>query len=216
MTKSPYHHPALRAALLEAAEEELREFGTLGFSLRRIAIRAGVSHAAPYRHFRDREELLSALVWETQEAFTTALRDAREHGAGISNERLFRIGEAYLEFARENPERLSLMFSEAGMSAMARYPVQKNPDEMARYDSFGVLETTVKECQADGILDPEGNSGALSILIWSIVHGLSVIEREGFLESLGRNRGLAPDTTRRLVMGAFNTLVARGARPKGK
>ncbi|MGA2480730.1 MAG: TetR/AcrR family transcriptional regulator, partial [Spirochaetia bacterium] len=107
-----YHHPALRAALLEAAAAELREFGTAGFSLRRVAVRAGVSRAAPYRHFRDRDELLAALVWETQEAFTAALGAARMRARDSSLARLARLCEAYLDFARANPQRLSLMFSE--------------------------------------------------------------------------------------------------------
>ena len=93
--------------------------GLPGFSLRRVAERAGVSRAAPYRHFRDREEILSALIHDTQRAFTAALRAARERERGSSLARLARISEAYLDFARSNPERLSLMFSEPGMAAVA-------------------------------------------------------------------------------------------------
>ena len=60
--EKPYHHGDLRAALLTAAEAELAERGVEAFSLRSVAKRAGVSHAAPYRHFKDREALLSALA----------------------------------------------------------------------------------------------------------------------------------------------------------
>jgi AcrR family transcriptional regulator len=210
---STYHHRDLPKTLLESALAELRERGPAALSLRRIAARAGVSHAAPYRHFRDKDELLAAIAWDTQEAFTAALRSARERTDGPPKERLFGIGTAYLEFARSNPERMGLMFSEAGINAMARYPVEQTREAMIRYDSFGVLETTVRECQADGTLDDTGDSGAISILVWSIVHGLSVIEREGFLASLGAQRGLAPETTHRLVLDAFRTLVSRNARP---
>lgn len=210
---SSYHHPALRAALLSAAATELREFGTAGFSLRRIAARARVSHAAPYRHFRDRDEILAALIWQTREEFATAVRAARERGSGSSQARLSRILDAYLDFAKANPDRLSLVFSETGLAAMAKYPAP--PEESARYDAFGVLETTVKECQAEGTLDPKTNSGPLSILVWSIMHGLSTIEREGYLASMGRRRGLAAETLRRLVLNAFETLVSRNARPGG-
>ena len=210
--RSSYHHPALRTALLASAAVELRDFGVAGFSLRRVAERAGVSRAAPYRHFRDREEILSALIHDTQRAFTAALRAARERERGSSLARLARISEAYLDFARSNPERLSLMFSEPGMAAVARYPAPPERSAAADFDSFGVLEETVKECQADGILDPGGNTGALAILIWSMVHGLSVIEREGYLGSMGRNRGLEAATTRRLVLEAFNKLLARRRR----
>jgi AcrR family transcriptional regulator len=199
---SSYHHPALRAALLKAAAAELREFGATGFSLRHIAARAKVSHAAPYRHFRDRDEILAALIWETREELATAIRAARERGRGSSKTRLSRILGGY---------RLSLVFSEAGLAAMAKYPAP--PGESARYDAFGVLETTVKECQAEGTLDPKTHSGALSILLWSIMHGLSAIEREGYLASMGRQRGLPAETARRLVLDAFETLVSRNAQP---
>lgn len=71
-----YHHPNLRRTLLSAAAAELRERGPAALLLRRVALRAGVSHAAPYRHFHGKKDLLAAIVWDTQEAFTTALRRA--------------------------------------------------------------------------------------------------------------------------------------------
>ncbi len=214
-TKRTYHHPDLKRALMEAAEAELKEHGAADLSLRRIAARAGASHAAPYRHFKDKDEIVSALVWETQGDFTRVLRTAREGGA-TAKEKLIGIGEAYLRFARENPERLSLMFSEAAMPAMDRYHPKLTPENLERYNSFGQLEATVRECQAEGILDPKGDSGALSILVWSVVHGLAMIEREGFVASLGAQRGYSPQTTHAMVMEAFRTLVERNARPSAR
>lgn len=208
---SSYHHPALRAALLKTAAAELREFGTAGFSLRRIAARARVSHAAPYRHFRDRDEILAALIWETREQLASAVCAARTRGRGSVQVRLSRILGAYLDFARANSDRLSLVFSETGLAAMAKYPAPTG--ESARYDAFGALEATVKECQAEGTLDPKTHSGALSILLWSIMHGLSAIEREGYLASMARRCGWTAETLRRLVLDAFDTLVSRNAQP---
>ncbi|HUJ74728.1 MAG TPA: TetR-like C-terminal domain-containing protein [bacterium] len=209
--KSPYHHPRLRDALLGAALAELKEHGAAGLSLRRIAARAAVSHAAPYRHFRSKEHILAALVWDTQERFTTALRTARER-EGTARARLFAVGEAYLAFARRNPERLTLMFSETGMAAMRRFPVEMTTESIRRYDSFGVLEQTVRECQAADLLNPQADSGALSVLVWSMVHGLAAIEREGFLASLSSKRGLNLAQAHSLVMEEFRNLVDRGAR----
>jgi len=210
-----YHHPHLRKALLRAAIAELREHGAADLSLRRIAARAGVSHGAPYRHFRNKEEILAALVWDTQEAFTSALRTARE-SARTPRERLFAIGDAYLEFARANPERLTLMFSEPGIAAMSRYPVEPTPEALFRYDSFGLLEQTVKECQAADVLSPTGDSGPISILVWSVVHGLSVIEREGFLASLGSQRGISVEQAHGMVMEEFRRMIDRGTGDSNK
>ena len=211
--KAPYHHPQLRKALLKAALVELKQHGAADLSLRRIAALANVSHAAPYRHFRNKQEILAALVWDTQEAFTTALRSARE-SESTPAARLFAIGEAYLKFARKNPERLTLMFSEAGIAAMGSYPVEPTPEALLRYNSFGVLEDTVKECQEAGVLNAGSDSGPLSILVWSVVHGLSAIEREGFLASLGSQRGLSVEQAHAMVMKEFRTLVERGTRTR--
>jgi AcrR family transcriptional regulator len=202
MKKKPaYHHPELRRILLEAAAAELKERGAADLSLRNIANRAGVSHTAPYRHFKNKDEIIALLVWDTVKDFTTALRKARE-SAVSPKERLFEVGTAYLEFARANPQRLNLMFSETGMGAMMRYLPKPSPEELATYDSFGVLETTVKECQAEGILDPKGDSGAISI------------EREGFIASLGAQRGLTAEAAHKLVLKAFHNLVERNAKSK--
>ncbi len=203
---SSYHHPALRATLLKAAAGELREFGSAGFSLRRVASRAKVSHAAPYRHFRDRDEILAALVWETREELARAMRAALR--GGRTQARLSRLLEAYLDFSRANPDRLSLVFSETGLSAMAKHPAP--PGESVRYDAFGVLEAAVEGCQAEGHLASGSNAAALSIIVWSIMHGLSAIEREGYLDFMGRRRGLTAQTVRRLVLDAFGSLVTRG------
>ena len=209
-SRTTYHHPRLRDALLNAALAELKERGAAGLSLRRIAARAAVSHAAPYRHFRSKEHILAALVWDTQERFTAALRTARE-GQGTPRARLFAIGEAYLAFARRNPQRLTLMFSEQGMAAMRRFPLEITAENIRRYDSFGVLEQTVRDCQDAGVLNPRADSGPLSVLVWSMVHGLAALEREGFLASLSSQRGLSPARAHALVMEEFRTLVDRGS-----
>jgi AcrR family transcriptional regulator len=97
---STYHHGDLRAALLATAGEMLEKQGLGSLSLREVARRAGVSHNAPYRHFPDRESLLVALAAEGFEQFGDALerRPRRE------------MGEAYVEFALEHPQRFRLMF----------------------------------------------------------------------------------------------------------
>lgn len=99
-TSTPYHHGDLRATLLQAAGEMLEKQGLAALSLREVARRAGVSHNAPYRHFPDRESLLAALAAEGFQRFGEALekRPRRE------------MGQAYVEFALEHPQRFRLMF----------------------------------------------------------------------------------------------------------
>lgn len=213
MKKNPsYHHPDLRSALFAAARIELREYGPAFASLRRIAARAGVSHTAPYRHFENKDGLLGAMGWEGQAEFTSRLRRVRESVSGSAGDRLFRLGQEYLEFAGDSPEVFLLMFSETGIRAMgSHFP----PDFMAcveKYDSFSVLETTVKECQAERLLDPRTDSGVLAMLIWSMIHGFALIEREGLAKHMGESRGYDLPSMRRSVLGALRGLIEAAAR----
>lgn len=110
MTEKPYHHGDLRAALLAAGEAELTEKGVEGFSLRSVAKRAGVSHAAPAHHFGDTNGLLTALATEGFTKFQDTL-DAREQGATDDLDRAVRAGLGYLEFALARPALFRLIFS---------------------------------------------------------------------------------------------------------
>lgn len=112
MTEKPYHHGDLRAALLTAAEAELTERGVEGFSLRSVAKRAEVSHAAPAHHFGDANGLLTALAAEGFRRFQDTL-DARELGANDLREKAVRAGLGYLEFALARPAVFRLIFSSA-------------------------------------------------------------------------------------------------------
>jgi len=112
MDEKPYHHGDLRAALLAAGEAELAERGIEGFSLRSVAKRAGVSHAAPAHHFGDVGGLLTALATEGFLRFQAAL-DAREAGVTDPRERALRAGLGYLDFATARPALFRLIFSSA-------------------------------------------------------------------------------------------------------
>jgi AcrR family transcriptional regulator len=201
-----YHRKNLKRTLMRAIRAELREYGPDYVSLRRIAARAGVSHTAPYRHFKGKEGMLAALCWEGQAEFTACLKRAREVEKSPAD-RLLKLGTAYLEFADENPEVFRLMFSETGMRAMSAHHPDDLTKSQSEYDSFEVLESTVKECQSAGVLDPHEDSGALAMLIWSFIHGFAHIRREGFTSSMGASRGVDGETTERLVMRAFRGLI---------
>lgn len=110
-----YHHGDLRRALLDAAEAELVEKGTDKFSLRGIAKRAGVSHAAPAHHFGDVDGLLTALTSISFRRFFEVMRDASEKAAEDSNddpfEKLVAIGMAYIHYAEKNSAMFDLQFT---------------------------------------------------------------------------------------------------------
>jgi AcrR family transcriptional regulator len=112
-----YHHDNLRAALIEKGRSLLLRDGYAAFSLRRLASELEVSHAAPYRHFASREELIRAIVGEDMAAFNRSLAEGIR---GISDpyERLYRLGEAYVFFFLDNPEVLQLFSTLPGQVAM--------------------------------------------------------------------------------------------------
>ncbi len=186
--KRSYHHPDLRQALLDGAVRLIREEGMREFSLRKLAKEVGVSHAAPYRHFENREAILATLMLEGHKRLRTSLLDARARRPGKAIDKLMAQGRAYLEFARKNPEYLSVMFSKEGMAA-AMSVGEKLGGHQEDYDSFGVVEGTVKECQAEGSMDPRADAAALALLAWAEVHGLALLRNDGLIAGMSEMRG---------------------------
>src|SRR5437867_6663872 len=109
-----YHHGNLKEALLQAALGLIAEKGAAGFTFADAARWAGVSPAAPYRHFRDRDELLADVARRGFDAFEAALKQAWDDGRPDPFTAFDRVGKAYLQFAKNEPAYYSAMF-EAGI-----------------------------------------------------------------------------------------------------
>jgi len=205
-----YHHPDLRRTLLDEALKLLRKEGIKGFSLRSLAAASGVSHAAPYRHFGSKDAILAALLVEGHRLLATKLLDVREARHGSALDRLGALGRAYLDFARENPERLGLMFSRDGIKAAEETGPDKDSGHGENVDSFAPLEETVRECQAEGSLDPAADTGVLSMAIWSLLHGLALLRNEGIIDYMSRTRGAVGDDTVEGVLAFLRRDAFRG------
>ena len=124
-----YHHGNLKEALLRAALELIAQKGPAGFTFAEAARWAGVSPAAPYRHFRDRYELLASVALRGFEHFAIVLEQAWDDGRLQPFAALDRLGKAYLEFARTEPAYYSAMF-EAGIP-LATSPELREAGERA-------------------------------------------------------------------------------------
>jgi AcrR family transcriptional regulator len=169
----PYHHGNLRETLIKAALRLVAEVGPTAFSLREVARRAGVSHNAPYRHFRDKDELLAAVAAQGFRELTQAMLDAAAR-SGEALEQLKGSGLAYVRFALRRPEHFTVMF-EAPTSA------RKTAESAAAADqAFQTLVNFVKSCQNQGRL-PSGESLPLALLAWSMVHGIAKLAITGRL-----------------------------------
>src|SRR3954452_3650364 len=105
-----YHHGNLREALIGAALDLIREYGPAGFSFAEAARRAGVSAAAPYRHFRDKDALLTEVARQGFERFADMLAKAWNGGRPNGLSALEEMGRAYLAFARDEPAYYAAMF----------------------------------------------------------------------------------------------------------
>jgi AcrR family transcriptional regulator len=154
--KRGYHHGDLPAALLLAAADILEKEGVAALTLRALARRAGVSHTAPYRHFADRESLLAALA---AEGFGMLGRAQREAAAGGG---LRGMGEAYVHFALDHPQRFRLMFG--SQVRISRHPALREVATKTFEGLSGALAAQVPG--ARGARDA-------SIAAWAMVHGLA-------------------------------------------
>jgi AcrR family transcriptional regulator len=165
LSPRPYHHGKLKRALIDAAVALVAEVGPQGFTLREVARRAGVSHNAPYRHFRDKDELLAAVARQGFERLIAAMRRSAARGS-TAPERLRLCGRGYVSFALRWPEHFSVMFDSP--SNQEKYPNYAAAGE----EAFETLLRIIVECQETGVLSA-GDPRQLALLSWSIVHGVA-------------------------------------------
>ena len=169
----PYHHGNLREALLEAAIRLIAEVGPTAFTLREVARRAGVSHNAPYRHFRDRDDLMAAVAAQGYRELTQAMMQAAGSKTGAL-ERLKSAGLGYVTFALGRPEHFTVMFD-------APIFKQKHTDATsAAEQAFATLLGFVKNCRDEGRL-PSGDLRQMALLAWRMVHGIAKLATTGRL-----------------------------------
>jgi AcrR family transcriptional regulator len=171
--RKPYHHGNLRETLLEAAIHLIGEVGPTAFTLREVARRAGVSHNAPYRHFRDKDDLLAAVATEGFRELTKTMVEAAARQSGPLD-RLKHAGRAYVAFALRRPEHFTVMFD--APSSKSKHPDSAEAAEQA----FGTLLNFVKNCQDDRQL-PSGDTLELALLAWTMVHGIAKLAIGGRL-----------------------------------
>ncbi len=140
----PYHHGDLRAALVDGAVELIAERGVRGFSLAELSRRLGVSVAAPYRHFGNRDELLAAVAVRALHAFAEALA-AQSPETDLPEQRLAAMAAGYVRFAAEQPALFGVVF-DVGLDKKTRHPELRQAYEHVE----GMLETCVAElCPRD-------------------------------------------------------------------
>jgi len=168
-----YHHGNLREALIRAALELIAQKGPAGFTFADAARWAGVSPAAPYRHFRDRDALLADVARRGFELFEAALAHAWNEGRPEPYRAFENVGRAYLAFARNEPAHYSAMF-EAGIALDADSGLRE-----AANRAFEVLRRASETLAA--LVPPEKRPPAMmmSLHIWAMSHGIASLFARG-------------------------------------
>ncbi|MER5598487.1 TetR/AcrR family transcriptional regulator [Streptomyces sp. NPDC002265] len=164
-----YHHGDLRAACLRAARELLEEDGSAGLSLRAVARRAGVSATAPYRHYADRDALVSAVAAQGYRELAEHL--AAAHPAPSTPDDLAAVAVVYVQFALEHPALFRAMFAE---------PCDPTSEE--RVAATAVISEYVRTIVRDAFPGAD-DTGALATTVWALVHGLAFLHLDGKLDS---------------------------------
>lgn len=195
----PYHHGDLRAALLEASTNLLESGGVADLSLRSAAKAAGVSHAAPYRHFKDKRSLLTAVAARGFSAFTEQLQERVT--ASDPSTQMRQAAVAYVRYALDHPSLFRLMFS-------GREHTDPEEPELrdASKASLRFLNEIIARGEKAGQFREKSESAPLSA--WALVHGLALLQIQGEIDAKDelveacadhllqglRHRGSADDT----------------------
>lgn len=203
-----YHHGDLRRALIQGGLTLLARDGLAAFSLRALAQELGVSHAAPYRHFSSREELLAEIVRESMARFGEALASSA-FVEGEDEENLYRLGEAYVTFYLDNPEILALFsllpgeLAERG-GALGRI-LKASPMAEPGEDGPGLMEDRtfmMLRRAASAFLDKYPGLSERDVLLgfWAKAHGLAalLVSQPDWFAPEGLKSGLA-----RVIRKAF-------------
>jgi AcrR family transcriptional regulator len=180
----PYHHGQLRRALLDAAVEEVHRVGASSVSMRNVARRAGVSHAAPVHHFGDKAGLFTAIATEGFELAVEMIAPAARSASAFLDG-----GAAYILFALDHPGHYQVMFR----------PDLYHPEDpglrAARDAAFDLLHRSAVDSLPP---EPEADAADLALVGWSLTHGFATLLLTGNLED---RVGTLEDTTQRWLRG---------------
>jgi AcrR family transcriptional regulator len=185
-SRSPYHHGDLRAACLRAAMELLEEGGATALSLRAVARRAGVSPAAPYRHYADRDALISAVGAVGYRELAEQL--AAAHPSPSTADDFGAIAVAYVQFALQRPALFRVMFAEPCDT--------DNSERVAATNAISEYVSAIVQQSFPGF-----DTEALSTAAWALVHGLAFLHLDGKLDAS------APDVVSNRVRAAVHAVL---------
>ncbi len=188
-----YHHGNLREALLAAARDLIAERGPVGFTLVEAARRAGVSPAAPYRHFKDRDALVAEISRRGFAEFGKRLAAAWARADKNPLSAFSRMGDAYLAFARDDPGYYAAMFTPGPAKAL-------RTQSQAAGDTFQALQAAVARIAEQ---DPRSSThlAGLAFQVWALSHGIATLTAAGYFRP--PDSRITPEDVLRAGVGAL-------------
>ncbi len=184
VTKEHYHHGDLKLELIRKGLTLLSQEGYAAFSLRKVAAACGVSQTAPYRHFKDKDELVRAILDEAMLAFNASLEAAVAMHPDNPRSQIKQMGMAYIRFFAENPEYMNLLFlTDVKLAGTEAFPCEDD-DRMQQGHAFATLYGAAgRYCAA--YPEKGWNVQELTLFCWGLVHGISVLLARGELPCAG-------------------------------
>ena len=190
-----YHHGDLKSTLLETAIKMLKSKSPGELSLRELAREAGVSIAAPYRHFKNKEELIAALMTQGFELQSKYMKESAEAHKDDILQMYYGCGLSYFKMGKNHPQHFKLMFGSELI------PNNDYPDlQVAACSTFALLKNMVVKCQEAKLIGA-GDPYNKALNCWTMVHGFTVLYAEGRLSWLG--------VTKENAESAFMTLMSQ-------
>ena len=166
-----YHHGNLRQALIDAGVRIINESGEENLSLRKVALRCKVSHAAPYAHFKDKEELIEAIKTSVTDQFMEELNGA-VNGAPNAEAAILEMGKRYVTFFLHKPDYFKFLFGGQNITAHLQIDAKSDDD----YPPFVLLKKTYLRYLEENNITKDKNEQEIDIIrIWSSAHGLASI-----------------------------------------
>ncbi|PRR84711.1 TetR/AcrR family transcriptional regulator [Clostridium luticellarii] len=169
MNKKSYHHGNLNQAMIDAGIELINEKGADGFSLRKVAERCGVSHSAPYKHFKNKDDLIAAMQAHVTNSLAEYLQNARSRCRN-KNKVLIELGKSYICYFVENPAYHHFLFSQPSFH-MRITDTKILCDD---FPPFSILQAAAREKLTDNHV-LSADHGIDVLVMWSVVEGLTSI-----------------------------------------
>ena len=170
-----YHHGDLRNALIIAAAELIEESGSVDFAMVDAARRAGVSSAAPYRHFKDKDALLDAVSRLAFFALGEVAQEVQQRHPAGSEECIIAHGKAYIGFVTDHPEFYDLMWGDSGLRKL-----EADDPELKTTGFYVLVEAVQAWCEKAGL--EHFSALELSIKLWAMAHGLACLAMNHHVE----------------------------------